>query len=188
MSCVTEDFEPAVNGHILAAQHVKRLQQDCKAGKTVRKVDLSVSANSERGLTISDVLTKGDFSFQLHDIAYCCTNKEDPKIFSLIVEREGQLQCHGFITSNAAKTRAVCLALSNAFATAYDISLKKNKKLKSKKIRIGRESSLEGKEEGTNELGSPSTSRAESTEHGITNFFHCISAWFWMKRLNISFS
>lgn len=166
MSCVTEDFEPAVNGHILASQHVEKMQQDCKAGKTLRKVSLCVSANNERGLTITDALTKCELSFQLHNIAYCCTNKDDPKIFSLIVEREDQLQCHGFIASKEAKARAICLALSKAFTTAYEIWSKKMKKLDSKKERFQRKNLPEGTVEETNRMDVRNTSNPESAELG----------------------
>ena len=166
MSYVTENSE-SPNWHKLESQHVEILQQDCKAGrKSLRKVNLVVSTNIERGLTVIDVITKAELSLQLHNIAYCCANKKDPKVFSFIVERDSQLQCHAFVTSKEAKARAICLALSKAFTTAYGIWLKQKRKQEGKKARIGRENSLDGTEEGIAKPDNRQCTSTSSAEFG----------------------
>lgn len=126
---VVEFLRPE-NGLSVSARCVDKLYDAVQRKAKKRKVSLLISSNAFRGITVTDLGpgVKEDVCYKLFDIAYCCTDLRNKMIFSFIVEREGELECHAFVFKTEEMAKAVCLALSNAFTTAHEEWMRKRKR------------------------------------------------------------
>lgn len=104
-------------GQFLCNAAVKRLFKDSQVRP--KKVTLTISCDMESGVTVLDPVTKAKLMFTLHSIAFCCIDKERPKIFSFLAEVEGALQCHVFKSEREDKARLMTLTIANAFQEAF---------------------------------------------------------------------
>ncbi|EDO37912.1 predicted protein [Nematostella vectensis] len=129
-----EEFHPS-KGYPITAKYANILTRECPERKA-RKMELLISRNIHRGLCVTDPTGKTpEETFQLQNIAFCTTIKQNKKLFSFIAEVEGKLECHVFTCSKEAKAKAICVALSRAFLSAHaDWTRKRERSMKKKEI------------------------------------------------------
>lgn len=117
-------------GVALCARYVEEIDQDSEN----LKVSLLISTNIIRGLTICDAASKKELvAFQLHNIAFCTTDKKKTEVFSFIGEHEGMLECHLFDCGKEERANEICVALCTTFTTAHDDWSRKKKRSESRK-------------------------------------------------------
>ena len=132
MGIVREDFVPD-KANAVCTKHVEQLLQILENKTKPRKVEMSISTNIFRGLTIAEFGSKTEMSFQLHSIAFCCTDKRNPKIFSFIADRDSEHQCHTFLCKTQEQATEICRALSNAFLSAHSEWTRRRKRQEGRK-------------------------------------------------------
>lgn len=140
---VTEAFSPSTGYSLCSSYTDQLLQTKKRTGKSPRKIEILISRNISRGLSLSDPSSKvEEETFQLQNIAFCTTIKQHPKVFTFIAEQDGKLYCHAFLCRKEAKARAICLAVTRAFTVAYDDWSRKTSRLVKKKERRTKEAEI----------------------------------------------
>lgn len=132
---VVELFKPT-NGYTLSCKYADQLLKESKNGRKASKVELLISTNISRGVSMTDPTGKlPEQTFQLQNIAFCTTIKQHPKVFTFIAEQAGKLECHAFLCSKNEKSRAICVAVTKAFTVAHSEWSRKRVRVISKKER-----------------------------------------------------
>lgn len=125
-------------GKYLCNAAVEKLFKDSQLRP--KKVTLTISCDLERGLRVVDPVTKAELVFTLQSIAFCCIDKDRPKVFSFLAEVKGALQCHVFKSEREDKARLMTLTIANAFQEAFskwDRSQKKAEREHGRRISYG---------------------------------------------------
>lgn len=139
---VTENFSPST-GYSLCSSYTDQLLRTKKTGRRPRKMEILISRNISRGLSLSDPSGKvQEETFPLQNIAFCTTIKKHPKVFTFIAEQDGKLYFYAFLCSKEAKARAICLAVTRAFTVAFDDWSRKKTRLVKKKERSTKEAEI----------------------------------------------
>lgn len=132
---VVELFNPS-NGYTLSCKYAELLLKEKKSGRKPRKIELLISKNISRGLSLTDPAGNlPEQTFQLQNIAFCTTIRNHPNLFTYIAEQDGKLECHAFLCSKNDKARAMCIGVTKAFTLAHAEWTKKRARLISKKER-----------------------------------------------------
>ncbi|XP_078378790.1 low density lipoprotein receptor adapter protein 1-like [Oculina patagonica] len=133
MTKVEDMFQPE-KGNAISARCIDKLHVMPSKGKK-RKVSLLISSNISRGLTVTEQGSKEELCYKLFDIAFCSQDLRNKMIFSFIAEHEDELQCHAFVFKTEERAKAMCKALSEAFATAHSEWMRKQKRKQSERGR-----------------------------------------------------
>lgn len=126
------------HGKYLCNAAVEKLFKDSQMRP--KKVTLTISCDLEQGVTVSDPTSEAKLAFTLQSIAFCCIDKDRPKVFSFLAEVEGALQCHVFKSEREDKARLMTLTIANAFQEAYskwDRSQKKEERQRDRRVSYG---------------------------------------------------
>ncbi|XP_068685879.1 low density lipoprotein receptor adapter protein 1-like [Montipora capricornis] len=135
MISVNDIFQPE-KGYEISARCVDEIYQFANRKSRQKKVSLLISTNISRGITVTEIPSNKAICYELDNVAFCSTDVRNKMIFSFIVECDEDLQCHAFAFKSEETAKKACLALSNAFVSAYDEWSRKQK-------RESRKSSLE---------------------------------------------
>lgn len=111
-----ETFKQDLGKHLCTAA-VEKLFKESQVRP--KKVALTVTCDLEKGVTVVDPATKAELAFTLQSIAFCCIDKNRPKVFSFLAEVDGALQCHVFKSEREDKARLMTLTIANAFQEAF---------------------------------------------------------------------
>ena len=127
MILVDELFQPE-KGEAISARCVDKLSPVMNRKRKERKVSLLISSNISRGITVTEIPNNEEVCYELHQVAYCSTDVRNHAIFSFIAECNKELQCHVFAFKSEETSKAACLAVSNAFLSAHEEWLRKQKR------------------------------------------------------------
>ncbi|XP_031567826.1 low density lipoprotein receptor adapter protein 1-like [Actinia tenebrosa] len=167
---VTENFSPTT-GYSLCSSYTEQLLHNKNSGRRPRKIEILISRNISRGLSLSDPSGKvQEDTFQLQNIAFCTTIKKHPKVFTFIAEKDGKLFCHAFLCSKEAKARAICLAVTRAFTVAYDDWSRNKSRLVKKKERKTKEAEIHDVISADQNLNNTQDPDAEEEEDDFREF------------------
>lgn len=129
-----ETFRQDIAKYVCSAA-VEKLLKDSQM--RAKRVHLTVSSEMEEGIKVLDPCTKATLKFSLQSIPFCCTDINQPKMFSFLADTDGALQCHVFAAEREDKARLIALTLRNTFQDAFskwDKTSKKEERVKMRRI------------------------------------------------------
>eukprot|EP00112_Aurelia_sp_Birch-Aquarium-sp1_P016474 Seg3738.3 transcript_id=Seg3738.3/GoldUCD/mRNA.D3Y31 product="Low density lipoprotein receptor adapter protein 1-A" protein_id=Seg3738.3/GoldUCD/D3Y31 len=89
-------------------------------------VNVVITISATKGLRIKDKKGTHLLKFKIWNIANCTIDEDNPEVFVFMARQGKSTNCHAFYCKDKAQAEAICLAMSNAFHSAFETWVKRN--------------------------------------------------------------